>query len=103
MNNNLIHITNGQITLQAEVEQKLQAFQLEKARMDILEKQIKEAVLKAMEENNIKAYESDSVKIIYKAPTVKKIIDTASLKEQGLYEAFLKESPVKASVVFTWK
>lgn len=101
--NNLIKVENGTITLEHEVEAMLQAFQVEKARMELLEKEIKEAMLKAMEENGIKQYESDSVRITYKAPTTRKSVDTNALKEQGLYESFLKESQVKASVVITWK
>ena len=99
----LIKIENGAITLHEEVEMKLKAFQVEKARMEMLEKEIKEAMLQAMEQNGIKSYESDNVRITYKAPTTRKTVDTAALKEQGLYEAFTKESPVKASVSITWK
>ena len=99
----LVKVENGSIVLAQEVEDKLRAFQVEKARMDMLEKQIKEAMLKAMEENGIKSYESENVRITYKAPTVRSSVDTQALKEQGLYDAFIKESPVKASVSITWK
>lgn len=100
---NLIKVENGTITIEQEVETMLKAFQIEKARMELLEKEIKEAMLKAMEENGIKSYESDNVRITYKAPTTRKTVDTNALKEQGLYDAFVKESPVKASVAITWK
>ena len=86
-----------------EVENKLRAFQVEKARMDMLEKQLKEALLKAMEANGVKSYESDNVRITYKAPTTRSTVDTQALKEQGLYDSFVKVSPVKSSVVITWK
>ena len=99
----LVKIENGSIVLSEVVEEKLRAFQVEKARMDMLEKQIKEAMLKAMEENGIKSYESDNVRITYKAPTTRSTVDTQALKEQGLYDSFVKTSPVKASVVITWK
>ena len=99
----LIKIENGAIALHEEVEMQLKAFQVEKARMEMLEKEIKEAMLQAMEQNGIKSYESENVKIIYKGPTTRKTVDTAALKEQGLYEAFTKESPVKASVSISWK
>jgi hypothetical protein len=99
----LVKIENGQIVIAQEVEDRLKAFQIEKARMDMLEKQIKEAMLKAMEDNGIKSYESDNVRITYKAPTTRSSVDTKALKEQGLYDSFVKTSPVKASVVVTWK
>lgn len=101
--NELIKVENGCISIQEEVQMKLKAFQVEKARMEMLEKEIKEAMLQVMEENGIKSFESDVMKITYKAATTRKSVDTAALKEQGLYETFLKESPVKASVVISWK
>ena len=99
----LITVKDGAIAIHEEIEMKLKAFQIEKARMEMLEKEIKEAMLTAMEQNGIKSYESDNVRITYKAPSTRKSVDSNALKEQGLYEAFLNESPVKASVVITWK
>ncbi len=99
----LVKVENGALVLSEVVEEKLRAFQVEKVRMDMLEKQIKEAMLKAMEDNGIKSYESDNVRITYKAPTTRSSVDTKALKEQGLYDSFVKTSPVKASVVVTWK
>jgi hypothetical protein len=99
----LVKVENGSIVLAQEVEDTLRAFQVEKAKMDMLEKQIKEAMLKAMEENGVKSYESDNVRITYKAPTVRSTVDTQALKEQGLYDSFVKTSSVKASVSITWK
>ena len=55
------------------------------------------------ENNDIKSFENDFVKITYKAPSTRKSVDTAELKAQGLYDMFLKESPVKSSVMLTWK
>lgn len=101
--NNIIKVENGNIALQEEVEATLRAFEIKKREMELLEKEVKTALLKAMEENNIKSYESPNVKITYKAPTTRKSVDTAALKEQGLYDAFVKETQVKSSVVITWK
>lgn len=99
----LIEIKNGQLSINAEVEAKLKAFQEEKARMDLLEKEIKEAMLKAMVDYGVKSYESENVRITYKEPSVRKSVDTQALKDEGLYEMFLKTTPVKPSVVVTWK
>jgi hypothetical protein len=99
----LVKVENGALVLSEVVEEKLRAFQIEKVRMDMLEKQIKEAMLKAMKENGIKSYESENVRITYKEATTRKTVDAQALKEQGLYDAFVKESPVKASVQITWK
>jgi hypothetical protein len=99
----LVKVENGTIVVAEDVLQKFHEFQVVKARMELEEKKVKEAVLKAMEDNGIKSFENDFVKITYKAPTTRKSIDSNALKEQGLYESFLKESPVKSSVVMTWK
>ncbi len=48
-------------------------------------------------------YEQDNVVLGWKKPYVKKMIDTDALKEQGLYESFLKEVQVKGSVTISIK
>lgn len=99
----LVRVENGNITVAEEVMKKLHDFQVKKAEMDLQEKEIKQAMLKAMEDNDIKSFENDFVKITYKAPTTRKIVDINELKDQGLYDMFLKEKPVKSSVMVTWK
>ncbi|WP_407453513.1 hypothetical protein [Methanobrevibacter sp.] len=99
----LVKVENGSIVVAEDVLEKFHEFQVVKARMEMEEKKVKEALLMAMEENGIKSFENDFVKITYKAPTTRKSIDSNALKEQGLYDAFVKETPVKSSVVLTWK
>mgnify|MGYP000009354495 CR=1 FL=1 len=99
----LVKVQDGHITVAEEVMKKLHDFQVKKAEMDLQEKEIKQAMLKAMEDNDIKSFENDFVKITYKAPTTQKRVDTEALKEQDLYDMFLKETPVKSSVMLTWK
>ena len=82
---------------------KLHDFQVQKAQMEMQEKQIKEAILTAMENNDIKSFENDFLKVTYKAPSTRKTVDTKALKDEGLYDLYTKESPVKSSVVLTWK
>lgn len=99
----MIKVENGSIILAQEVEDKLQAFQVMKAQMEMLEKELKEAMLTAMANNGVKSYESENVKITYKDAYYRSSVDTKALKEQGLYEMFEKKSLVKPSVVITWK
>lgn len=99
----LVKVQDGHITVAEEVMKKLHDFQVKKAEMDLQEKEIKQAMLKAMEDNDIKSFENDFVKITYKAPTTRKTVDTNELKAQGLYDMFVKESPVKSSVTVSWK
>lgn len=99
----LVKVENGQIVIAQEVEDRLKAFQIEKARMDMLEKRIKEAMLNAMKENNVKSFENDNVRITYKNATTRKTVDTQALKDEGLFDLYCKETPVKESVQITWK
>ena len=83
--------------------QKLKEFQITKQEMDNQEKEIKQAIQKAMEENGIKGFENDDVKISYVAPTQRVSVDTAKMKEEGIYDLYTKTSEVKASVRLTYK
>ena len=101
-----IKVVNGQLTMNEqalEVLRQARSMDLEMKRLKIQLDVIKDAMLDAMEKNNCKKYENDSVRITYKAPAVRKVIDTNALKEQGLYEAFCKDSPTKASIVMAFK
>ena len=74
-----------------------------KQEMDNQEKEIKQAIQKAMEEHGIKSFENEDVKISYVAPTQRVSVDTAKMKEEGIYDLYTKTSEVKASVRFTFK
>lgn len=94
----LVTVKNNQIAVAQEVINELKAFEIEKAKIEIKEKELKQALLNAMEENNIKKFENDDIRITYVAPTTRKSVDTARLKEEGLFDLYSKESAVKASV-----
>lgn len=100
---NEVTFENGKIQIAVEVMKELQAFNEQKAAMELKEKRIKEAILQAMEENNIKSFENDFVSIKYIPPTTRKSVDTAKMKEEGVYDVYLKESSVKSQVRLTWK
>lgn len=99
----LIKIENNELQLNEEVSNKLKALYAYKAEFDVRMDEIKNAMLEAMEQNNIKSFENDFLKIVYKAPSTRKSVDTARLKEEGLYDLYLKESPVKSSVTVSFK
>lgn len=94
----LVTVKNNQIAVAQEVINELKAFEIEKAKIEIKEKELKKALLSAMEEHNIKRFENDDIRITYVAETIRKSVDSDKLKEQGLYDSFVKESKVKASV-----
>ena len=100
---NEVTFENGKIQIAVDVMKELQAFNEQKAAMELKEKRIKEAILQAMEENNIKSFENDFVSIKYIPQTTRKSVDTAKMKEEGVYDVYLKESEVKSQVRLTWK
>lgn len=99
----LIKVENGVVAITEEVLQEFHDFQILVDKMKVKEEEVKEALLKAMQENGVKSFENNFVKVTYKAPYVKKTVDTKALKDQGLYESFVKESHCKASVSISWK
>lgn len=70
-----------------------------KAMKDAKNQELKDFLLK----NELKEFENEDIKITYVAPSVRKVVDTNKLKEQGLYEDFLKESHTSDSVRITIK
>ena len=101
-----ITVKDGNILLDEHAVQVIkQAKDLELAMKsaEIKVKQVRQAIMNAMEQNGIKKFENDDVEITYVAATTKKGVDTKALKEQGIYDLFVKETPVKASVRVTYK
>lgn len=99
----LIKVENNALELNEEVSNKLKSLYQAKAEFDVRMDEVKNAMLEAMEANGIKSFENDFLKINYKAPSVRKTVDTARLKEEGLYDLYTKESPVKSSVTVSFK
>lgn len=99
----LIKVENNTLQLNEEVSTRLKELYQFKAEFDVRMDELKADMLKAMEENNITSFENDFLKITYKQPSTRKSVDTQALKDEGLYDLYLKESPVKASVVVSFK
>lgn len=64
---------------------------------------IKYLIEKAMKENGIKKWETDEFSFTTTEDTIQKRVDTDRLKEDGLYEKYLKLVPVKGSIRFNLK
>lgn len=97
-------INNGKLTEKALtiIKQAKEAdlmIQKAKANMSLLN----DAILEAMEESGTKKFECDDAVFTYVAPTSRKTVDTKALKDQGLYDLFVKETPVKASLRVKYK
>lgn len=86
-----------------EFFERYKEFEKVKARLEMQEKELKAKLLELMEANGIDKFENDYVCITRKAPTLRKVVDTEALKAQGLYESFVKNTTVKASVLIKVK
>ncbi len=96
----LIKVENGLSILDAETSQKIADF--EKAIKDMQEKEkvLKEAILEEMKQKNIIKIDTPELSITYVDETYKESFDSKLFKEQNpdLYDAYVKMSPVKASL-----
>lgn len=99
----LIKVENNELQIAQEASEKLKQLYAFKAEFDVKMDDLKNQMLKAMIDNNIKVFENDFMKITLKNASVRKSVDTQALKDAGLYELYLKEVPVKESVIVTWK
>lgn len=99
----LIKVENSELQIAQEASEKLKQLYAFKAEFDVKMDDLKNQMLKAMIDNNIKVFENDFMKITLKNASVRKSVDTQALKDDGLYELYLKEVPVKESVIVTWK
>lgn len=94
---------NKYLPFTQEETEMLRTFYELKAKVDILEAEKKEDIKQYMIDNGIKSFENEDFKITYIPENTRKTVDTAKLKEQGLYEYFLKESKVKDTVRISLK
>lgn len=64
---------------------------------------LKHALLKAMKENGIKSWKNDYFTATYKEESTQKRVDNDRLKQDGLYEKYLKLVPVKENLQIRFK
>lgn len=84
----------------------IQAFKMVdemQAKIDDWKKTNKTAIMELFKKYGYKSFKSEEVTITYKAPYVKKIVDTAKLKADGVYDLYLKESNQAESLQITYK
>lgn len=96
----LIKVENGLSILDAETSQKIADFEKSIKDMQEKEKALKEAILEEMKQKNIIKIDTPELSITYVDETYKESFDSKLFKEQNpdLYDAYVKMSPVKASL-----
>ena len=90
--NDLIKMVEGVAVLNPDTTKKIAEFE-RKAKL-------KEAILTEMESKGIIKVETETLNITYVAPTTRESLDGKTLKEElpDIYDAYVKISPVKASI-----
>lgn len=97
--NELVTINdNNEIILKEEVVKKIDEFNKAKKEIEYQEKLLKAGLLEAMETLDLKTLDIGNVHATYKDSYVRKSVDTAKLKRDGLYEVYEKETLVKPSI-----
>lgn len=99
----LIKVENNEISVANELLSKMKMLHDTKIALEVEEGRLKESLLTAMKEHGVKSIDNEVFKATYKEATVRKSVDTNALKEQGLYDSFIKETTVKESVVLAYK
>ena len=102
--NSLITVSNGLI----EVDQKMldlleKKMELQK-QMDAINDEIKafdQGLLQAMEDSGAKWFSWNKGRYTYVPATTRKTVDTAAMKADGVYDFYVKEVPVRATLRFT--
>ena len=82
---------------------KIKQFYALKKEIEIIEQNIKDNAVQYMEENDMDVWEDENFRVKYTAPRTDKTVDTEKLKADGLYQKYLKDKPVSASVRITQK
>ena len=71
--------------------------------LDTYKYQLKEPIIKLFKDNGIKTFKNDYLTISYVGESMQKRVDNERLKQDGLYEKYLKLVPVKESIRITKK
>lgn len=77
-------------------------FQKNKKRVEQFEKILKAALMEEMEANGLLEIEKGNCHVKYVPMAQRRVVDTEALKEDGLYEDYLKVQNVSARVMITF-
>lgn len=103
MENNIVTIENGEVTVSQEIINKIIEFNKVKKEMEYQEKLLKEGLMKAMQEIGKTHFVVNGLSATIKAGSSRTTIDSTRLKTEcpDIYEAYSKTSEVKPSIVLT--
>jgi hypothetical protein len=61
-------------------------------------KAARQSLMSSMEKHGVVKYENDLISISYVGESIRKVVDNQKLKDDGLYDEYVKESRIKPSV-----
>jgi predicted phage-related endonuclease len=98
--NNFIENQKNIAEIEIKISNAIASFKAELEQRQNKEIEIKEAIKKAMLKNGVKKFENDVILLNYIAPTTRKTLDTAKLKEEkpDIYEEYSKVGEVSDSI-----
>ena len=98
--NNFIENQKNIAEIEIKISNAIASFKAELEQRQNKEIEIKEAIKKEMLKNGVKKFENDVILLNYIAPTTRKTLDTAKLKEEkpDIYEEYSKVGEVSDSI-----
>lgn len=99
----LVKVNNGEITVAEEVINKIKEFYKQKKEMEYQEKLLKEGLMAAMQLVGKENFIVDGLSATIRKGSTRSNIDSIRLKNEcpEIYEAYLKTTEVKPSIVLT--
>lgn len=97
--NNIVNYEEKALSLFTKEDiEKLKKFDEIEAQVKALKKQRDEILKSLFKESNESKFENDEIRIVYSKPHLRKSVDTQKMKDEGIYEYYLKESEVSDSI-----
>lgn len=78
--------------------EQLRKFEEMKVKFNMIDLKVKEDIHKFLIDNDKWEYEMDGLKVKRVKSSTRKIVDKEKMREEGIYENYLKETPVKESI-----
>lgn len=99
----LVKVNDGEITVAEEVVNKIKEFYKQKKEMEYQEKLLKEGLMAAMQLVGKENFIVDGLSATIRKGSTRSNIDSTRLKNEcpEIYEAYLKTTEVKPSIVLT--
>lgn len=103
MDNELAVKEQFDVILTEDYINELTRFKELEAKMKVLEEKKRNEILEIMKKFNLKKFENEKIYIDYILPSERTVVDTAKMKEEGIYDSYTKKTQIKESIRFSLK